>query len=87
MSGRPVQRIVVALDASSHSHAALEEAAQLASGLEAELAGIFVLDSELLRLSALPVCPRDRVDLRAPTKPRPRSHGARSAGAGGQGPS
>lgn len=45
----------MALDASPHSHAALEEAAALAAPLQAELTGIFVLDTELLRLSALPL--------------------------------
>lgn len=55
MSGLLVKRILVALDASPHSHAALEEAAAMAAGLEAELTGIFVLDAELLRLSALPM--------------------------------
>lgn len=55
MSTRSVRRILVALDASPDSHAALEEAAALAARLEAELTGIFVLDTELLRLSALPV--------------------------------
>ena len=54
MTSPDVRRILVALDASPHSHAALEEAAALAVRLEAELAGIFVLDSELMRLSALP---------------------------------
>ena len=49
------RRILVALDASPHSRAALEEAAALAVPLQAELTGIFVLDTELLRLSALPV--------------------------------
>jgi nucleotide-binding universal stress UspA family protein len=55
VNAQAVRRILVALDASPHSHAALEEAAALAAGLEAELAGIFVLDTELMRLSALPV--------------------------------
>lgn len=55
MNTRTVRRILVALDASAPSHAALEEAAALAAGLQAELTGIFVLDTELLRLSALPV--------------------------------
>lgn len=49
-----VRRILVALDASPHSHAALEEAAALAAPLDAELSGIFVQDSELLRYSTLP---------------------------------
>jgi nucleotide-binding universal stress UspA family protein len=50
-----VRRILVALDASPHSHAALEAAAALAGPLQAELAGVFVVDAELLRMSALPV--------------------------------
>lgn len=54
MSTQIVRRIVVALDASPHSHAALEEAAAMAAGLQAELTGIFVIDTELLRLAALP---------------------------------
>jgi len=49
-----VRRILVALDASPHSDAALQEAAAIAGPLQAELAGIFVFDTELLRLSALP---------------------------------
>jgi nucleotide-binding universal stress UspA family protein len=52
---RDVRRILVALDASPHSQAALREAAALAERLHAELAGIFVLDAELLRVSELPV--------------------------------
>jgi len=55
MTSQDVRRILVALDASAHSHAALEEAAALAAPLQAELTGIFVLDAELLRLSALPL--------------------------------
>jgi nucleotide-binding universal stress UspA family protein len=55
MTTSRLRRILVALDASPHSHAALEEAAALAVPLQAELAGVFVLDAELLRLSALPV--------------------------------
>ena len=54
MKPSDVHRILVALDASPLSDAALQEAAALAAPLQAELAGIFVLDSELLRLSALP---------------------------------
>lgn len=54
MTTSDVRRILVALDASPHSNAALEEAAALAGSLQAELAGIFVVDAELLRLSALP---------------------------------
>jgi nucleotide-binding universal stress UspA family protein len=49
-----VQKILVAMDASAGSRAALEAAASLAAGLQAELQGLFVLDSELLRFSGLP---------------------------------
>lgn len=49
-----VRRILVALDASPHSLAALEAAAELAARLEAELLGLFVEDINLLRLSELP---------------------------------
>jgi nucleotide-binding universal stress UspA family protein len=49
-----VRRIVVGLDASPHSLAALEAAADLAARLEAELVGMFVEDINLLRLAELP---------------------------------
>ncbi|MFN2188520.1 MAG: universal stress protein [Candidatus Promineifilaceae bacterium] len=49
-----IQRILVALDASTHSLAALEAAAKLASSLHAELIGIFVEDENLLHLAGLP---------------------------------
>lgn len=49
-----VRRILVALDTSTHSMAALEDAARLASLLEAELIGLFVEDKNLLRLASLP---------------------------------
>lgn len=49
-----IRRILVALDASSASLAALEGAAHLAARLDAELRGLFVEDEELLRLAALP---------------------------------
>jgi nucleotide-binding universal stress UspA family protein len=49
-----IQRILVALDASPHSLAALEAAAELAAILHAELAGIFVEDLDLLRAAELP---------------------------------
>lgn len=48
------ERIVVALDASSHSLAALRAAAELAAQLRAELHGLFVEDATLLRLCELP---------------------------------
>ncbi len=61
--GRPVtsrqegalRRILVALDASRTSLDALRGAATLAARLGAELAGLFVEDENLLRLSGLPV--------------------------------
>lgn len=50
-----IRRILVALDASRHSLAALEAAVELAASLEAELQGLFVEDVNLLRLAGLPV--------------------------------
>jgi nucleotide-binding universal stress UspA family protein len=44
-----IRRILVALDASPHSFAALEAAAHLAAHLEAELFGLYVEDENLLR--------------------------------------
>ncbi|MFP4345164.1 MAG: universal stress protein [Anaerolineales bacterium] len=49
-----VQRILVALDASAHSRAALRAALELASRFGAQLEGLFVEDVTLLRLAALP---------------------------------
>lgn len=49
-----IQRILVALDASPHSMAALELATELATKLNAELVGIFVEDINLLRVADLP---------------------------------
>jgi nucleotide-binding universal stress UspA family protein len=49
-----IRRILVALDASRHSLAALEAASELANTLKAELVGIFVEDINLLRLAGLP---------------------------------
>lgn len=45
------RRIVVALDGSGHSEAALEAAARLASVFDAELAGIYVEDATALRVA------------------------------------
>ncbi len=50
-----IQRILIGLDTSHHSLAALEAAAELASSLGAELHGIFVEDVNLLRVAELPV--------------------------------
>ena len=49
-----IRRILVALDASPHSHAALDAAAQLAARFSAELQGLFVEDVNVLRLAELP---------------------------------
>lgn len=49
-----IRRILVALDASTHSLAALEAAADLAASMEAALLGLFVEDINLLRLAGLP---------------------------------
>ncbi|MEJ2343030.1 MAG: universal stress protein [Gemmatimonadales bacterium] len=50
-----IRRIVVALDASRSSLAALEAAAELAAAVNAELAGLFVEDENLVRLAGLPL--------------------------------
>jgi len=52
---RTIRRILVALDTSRHSLAALEAAADLAINLEAELLGLFVEDVNLLRVAGSPV--------------------------------
>jgi nucleotide-binding universal stress UspA family protein len=49
-----IRRILVALDASAHSRAALEEATALAAAMEAELLGLFVEDIDLVRIAGLP---------------------------------
>jgi nucleotide-binding universal stress UspA family protein len=49
-----IRRILVALDASRHSLAALQAASDLAGALKAELVGIFVEDINLLHLAGLP---------------------------------
>lgn len=49
-----VRRILVAVDASPASLAALRTAAELAARLDAELAGLYVEDINLLRLADLP---------------------------------
>ena len=64
-AARPPRRIVVALDASSHSHAALAAAVALAGRLQAELQGIFVEDVNLLRLAELPFAREVRFGLSA----------------------
>lgn len=53
-----VRRILVALDASTQSLAALEAAVIVAGGLGAEIEGLFVEDINLMRLAMLPVARR-----------------------------
>lgn len=50
-----LRRILVALDGDESAHAALESAASLAAALEAELVGLFIEDTDLLRAAELPV--------------------------------
>lgn len=52
---RMLRRLVVALGAHGRDEAALTLAAELARKLDAELSGLFVEDSELLDVAALPV--------------------------------
>lgn len=54
-SERVIRRILVALDTSPHSEAALETAVQFAAAFDAELRGLFVEDTDLLRLAELPI--------------------------------
>ena len=51
---KPIRKIIIGLDASPHSLAALEVAAILAEKYEAELVGIYVEDINLIRVAALP---------------------------------
>ena len=48
------RRILVALDASNHSLAALEAAVELAATMKAELEGLYVEDVKLLRVASSP---------------------------------
>ncbi|RPI32848.1 MAG: universal stress protein [Chloroflexota bacterium] len=52
---KAIRRILVALDASPHSLAALRAAAELASRLDAEIIGVFVEDIRLLRVAESPL--------------------------------
>ena len=49
-----IRRIVVAMDASPHSRAAMEAAVMLAARFNAELLGLFVEDINVLRIAGLP---------------------------------
>jgi len=57
---KQIQRILVALDASTSSLAALQAAAGLAAALKADLVGLFVEDVNLIRFSALPFAQEQR---------------------------
>lgn len=61
-----IRRILVALDASTHSLAALEAAANLAASLHAELIGLYVEDENLLHFAGLPFAQ----EVRSPTAHR-----------------
>ena len=50
----PIERIVVPLDATSESHAAIDTAARLAARANAPLHGVFIEDEDLLHVAGLP---------------------------------
>ncbi len=58
---KAIHRILVAVDASPHSLAALRAAVDLAERFDAELTGVFVEDINLLRLAELPFARQVRV--------------------------
>jgi len=64
--GPGIRRILVALDASADSTAALEAAVALAARLEAELTGLFVEDIEVVHAAGLPYAREIRVFRAAP---------------------
>jgi nucleotide-binding universal stress UspA family protein len=51
----PIQRILLAIDGSPHSLAAMQAAVDLSAGLDAELIAVFVEDLNLLRMAQLPI--------------------------------
>jgi nucleotide-binding universal stress UspA family protein len=51
----PIQRILLAVDGSPHSLAAMQAAIDLSQGLDAELIAVFVEDLDLLRMAELPI--------------------------------
>ncbi len=63
----PVQRILVAADASPQSQAALAAAVQLAAAVEAEVEGLFVEDEQVLRAAGLPFTAEVRTHSQPPT--------------------
>lgn len=61
-----LRHILVALDASPHSQAALDMAVRLAMDFEAKLEGIFIKDENLLRAARLPFAEEVRAHTRSP---------------------
>jgi nucleotide-binding universal stress UspA family protein len=55
IGGRTIERILVALDASAESHAAIAAAANLAARLQAQLVGLFIEDVKLFEVAQLSV--------------------------------
>jgi nucleotide-binding universal stress UspA family protein len=51
----PIRRILLAIDGSPHSLAAMQAAVDLSAGLDAELIAVFVEDLNLLRMAQLPI--------------------------------
>lgn len=51
----PIRRILLAIDGSPHSLAAMQAAVDLSAGLDAELVAAFVEDLNLLRMAELPI--------------------------------
>ncbi len=73
MIEREFRRLLVAVDASPHGESVAAEAARLARSLQAELAGLFVMDSELLRLAGLPLAAEVGLTSVRRRRPEPRS--------------
>jgi len=65
---RSIRRLLVALDGSHPSLAALQAGVELAARLNAEISGLFVEDQQLLDMAALPGC---REIMRLPPFSRP----------------
>ena len=70
--GLPIRRILVGVDASTHSIAAIDEAVRLAARLQAELEGVFVEDINLVNLAGLPFA-REVMRLTATDRPLDRT--------------
>lgn len=64
----PLQHILVALNASPHSQAALDAAVRLAAAFEAEVRGLFIEDETLRRTAQLPFAEEVRAYTAPPTR-------------------